>query len=210
MDIWGPAKTTTRRTFAEKHWREPLKWNAAAESAGVRRRVFCASMADVFEDHPQLAVERVRLWSLIEQTPNLDWLLLTKRPENIASMLPFRYFQNVWLGTSTEDQQRADERIPILLKQRWQVPVLFLSVEPQLEDICLWPYLRDIDWVITGGESGPNHRPFDIEWAQHTRSECAEEHVAWHFKQVGGRTHAAGGCLLDGIEHKAFPTPRAA
>lgn len=67
--IWGPAKTTQRRTFGDKHWAEPLKWDADAAKAGERHRVFCASMADVFEDHPQLHAERPRLWSLIAQTP---------------------------------------------------------------------------------------------------------------------------------------------
>jgi hypothetical protein len=86
-DVWG-AKGD-RRTFPEKHWREPLAWNAAAQRAGERRRVFCASMADVFEDHPALPPERAKLWPLIEATPNLDWLLLTKRIENVAGMAPW-------------------------------------------------------------------------------------------------------------------------
>lgn len=116
-DIWGPAKTTTRRTFGAKHWTEPLAWHGAAMRAGVKRRVFCASMADVFEDHPALTAERERLWALVRMTPMLDWQILTKRPENIAAMLPDDWssgYENVWLGTSVEDEQRADERIPVL------------------------------------------------------------------------------------------------
>lgn len=233
--IWGPPKTTPRRLFGDKHWAEPIGWDLAAAAAGERRRVFCASMSDVFEDHPMLPPVRERLWDLIGRTPNLDWLLLTKRPENIAAMMPDHYWPNVWLGTSTEDQQRADERVPVLLQYRDLVPVLFLSVEPQLGPITFRPWLsrgmgcdgmcdEDApgtcqrpnhrlarpDWLITGGESGPHHRPFNLDWARQTRDECASAGVAWHFKQVGGRTHAEGGCLLDGLEHKGFPAPRRA
>lgn len=117
--IWGPAKTTPRRMMRDAYWRQPLTWNAHALSLGVRKRVFCASMADVFEDHPMVASARLRLWDLIEQTPGLDWLLLTKRPEHVHTMLPAAWLatppHNVWFGTSVEDQQRANERIPALL-----------------------------------------------------------------------------------------------
>lgn len=213
MDIWGPAKTTERRLFGTKHWLEPLKWDEDAEIAGVRRRVFCASMADVFEDNSALSRERERLWDTIRSTPNLDWLILTKRPENIATMLPGGYWPNIWLGTSTEDQQRADERVPVLLRHRNQVPVLFLSVEPQLGPVALrqdWFQVaaQPIDWIIVGGESGPRHRPFDEAWAINLRDQCHQAGIAFHYKQFGGLHHAAGGCLLDGREHKAFPKPR--
>ncbi len=216
--IWGPAKTTPRRLFGDKHWQEPAAWNAAAQAAGERRRVFCASMADVFEDHPQVAASRDRLWNVIDETPNLDWLLLTKRPENIGQMMPSGYWPQVWLGTSTEDQQRANERVPLLLRHRDQVPILFLSVEPQIGPVVLaeWlPYFDGryengpgIDWVIVGGESGANRRPFDVAWARSLRIECQEAGIAFHFKQHGGRTHAEGGCLIDGEEVKEFPKPR--
>src|SRR5712671_6808752 len=81
--IWG--KDEPRRFFTDKHWDEPLKWNDEALSSGTRRRVFCASMADVFEQRTDLNPWRARLWKLTEETPKLDWLLLTKRPENIAA-----------------------------------------------------------------------------------------------------------------------------
>jgi protein gp37 len=211
QQIWGPRETTERRLFGDKHWAEPLHWNAEAEKAGVRRRVFCASMADVFEDHPQLPPVRRRLWSLIEDTPHLDWLLLTKRPENVATMLPQKYWPNVWLGTSTEDQQRADERVPVLLRYRDLAPVLFLSAEPLLGPIDLSIAVDgrvttvDVDWVIVGGESGPRHRPFDPAWARDLRDQCQSAAMAYFFKQHGGRTHAEGGCELDGREWKQFP-----
>lgn len=132
---WGPS--VERRFFGDKHWNEPVRWNKAAEAAGVRKRVFCASMADVFEDRRDLDDQRVRLWRLIRATPRLDWQLLTKRPENLRRMLPWtgEPWANVWLGTTCEDQQRADERIPHLLAT--PAAVRFLSVEPQLGAIDL-------------------------------------------------------------------------
>ena len=132
---WGPG--APRRVTSESYWRQPLKWNREAEAAGERRKVFCASMADVFDaDAPVGALER--LWGLIRQTPNLDWLLLTKRPERIADSLPSDWgdgYPNVWLGATAEDQEMADKRIPILLS----VPavVRFLSLEPLLGPVGL-------------------------------------------------------------------------
>lgn len=128
-ELWGP--DAARHVTSEAKWREPIRWDAAAKAAGIRRRVFCASMADVFEDRPDLAEPRARLAYVIGKTPNLDWLLLTKRPENIARLwITDVVPPNVWLGTTVEDQERADERIPHLLA----VPaaVRFLSVEPLL------------------------------------------------------------------------------
>lgn len=210
--IWGPPHETTRRLFGPKHWREPLEWNAAAAQLGVRERVFCASMADVFEWHPLLDSVRPQLWELIEHTPWLDWQLLTKRPMNIARMLPSDWLEqprpNVWLGTSVEDQERAQLRIPRLL----EVPaaVHFLSCEPLLGPLDLRPWLEQMEWVITGGESGPRHRGFDVGWVRDINAQCAGGGVAHFFKQHGGRTHAEGGCLLDGVEVKEFPSPRLA
>ena len=119
----------------EKHWNEPRKWNKAAAKAGGRHRVFCSSMADVFDaEIPD--TEREKLWALIRETPALDWLLLTKRPENIAQMLPPGWgegYANVWLGTTAEDQPRAVERAAHLVS----IParVRFLSCEPLLGPI---------------------------------------------------------------------------
>lgn len=173
LGVWGP--NGTRVVAAESYWKQPIKWNKEAAKAGERRKVFCASLADVFEDWqgPMLGAQghrlrlspngesflnagfrdvtmadvRARLFRLIDATPNLNWLLLTKRPENIERMMPampticgrpFAHRTNVWLGVSVEDQQRADERIPLLLK----VPaaVRFLSCEPLLEavDLSRW------------------------------------------------------------------------
>lgn len=148
---WGPV--APRRFFKDSHWKEPERWHKAAVRDGVRRRVFCASMADVFEDRADLVAPRARLFRLIAETPSLDWLLLTKRPGNLIDMLPWRPdapgtgdsmswgkpWPNVWVGTTVEDQRRAMERISVLAA----VPavVRFLSMEPLLEAVTLAPYL---------------------------------------------------------------------
>jgi protein gp37/5-methylcytosine-specific restriction endonuclease McrA len=204
LGVWGPRGT--RVVAAESYWRQPLKWDRDAKAAGERRRVFCASLADVFEgletmpreEWPKVAEARARLMcEVIPATPNLDWLLLTKRPANavLDGFRPLhwagRWPDNVWLGVSVEDQQRADERIPELLK----VPaaVRFLSVEPLLGAVDLRPWLSrrfaiwtDCDdqthaarepgglhWVIVGGESGPGARPCRVEWARSIWSNSA-------------------------------------
>lgn len=143
---WGPHGS--RRRTSPANWRKPLKWDAEAKAAGVRKRVFCASLADVFDNHGSIASGwRGDLWHLIARTTNLDWLLLTKRPQNIAKTLPDCYgapawgdgWANVWLGTTVENQAEADRRIPHLLS----VPasVRFLSCEPLLGPLDLTPYL---------------------------------------------------------------------
>jgi protein gp37 len=127
-EVWrrhGP-----RRMLSDANWQRPLKWNRDAECAGVPAKVFCASMADVFEDHPDVEAPRRRLWEVIEATPWLRWQLLTKRPENVAQMAPWgrNWPSWVWLGVSAENQRYADERIPLLLASG--AKTLFLSCEP--------------------------------------------------------------------------------
>lgn len=189
-------------TFNSWHWSEPLKWDAAAKEAGERHRVFCASMADVFEDRDDLLPHRERLWNLIRETPNLDWLLLTKRPENISRMIPafWNVFapSNVWYGTTAGDQDGYDKRILHLLK----VPacIRFLSCEPLLSgidiglgrlmynDVTLAPRLSDhLQWVICGGESGAGAREMDLAWARSIRDQCKAAGVAFFMKQLGER-----------------------
>lgn len=173
---WGPKAARVRTSDA--NWRKPLAWNEAARKAGERHRVFCSSLADVFEDRFELEPWRLQLFDLIRQTPNLDWLLLTKRPENVRRMIsdaidrtvttPWDTFAvggwlqawsdgrppaNVWLGTTVEDQKRTDERIPELLK----VPaaVRFLSCEPLLErvDLSKWIGLYPLNATNRDGRS---------------------------------------------------------
>lgn len=154
LKIWGPGD---RRQFGDKHWKEPLRWEAVAKESRKRHLVFCASMADVFEDRRDLDAPRARLWALIRDTPHLTWLLLTKRPQcadglwttahttALAEGGSFDYRagdtwqRNVWLGTTCEDQQRADERIPHLL--RVPAAVRFLSCEPLLGPVDVARYL---------------------------------------------------------------------
>jgi protein gp37 len=188
QDVWGAR--APRRFFGDNRWREPLRWNEEARVAGIRARVFCASMSDVFEWRADLNEHRVRLWRLIEQTPNLDWLLLTKRPQHILRMTPWEtdWPDNVWMGTTVENQRFADLRLPHLLA----VParVRFLSCEPLLGPINLQPWFsrrgyHPIDWVIAGGESGARSRPMHPDWPLGLLGQCQRANVPFHFKQWG-------------------------
>lgn len=199
MHVWGPAANTPRRVTSPTYWKQPLKWEREAAAQGHRRRVFCASLADVFEDHPDVVEARESLWKLIEQTPHLNWLLLTKRPENILSMTHWGHESwpdNIWTGTSAATQKDADANIPFLL----EVPsvVHFVSSEPQIEFIDYTPWLPTLTWIICGGESGLKARPFDLHWARALRDQCGRYDVKFFFKQVGGRYHESGGRELDG------------
>lgn len=224
FDVWGPR--ADRRFFGDKHWAEPLKWNRDAVKAGVRRRVFCASMADVFEHHMveetnvKMDEARTRLWAMVDATPMLDWLLLTKRPENIRLMGPYEWWvrprPNVWYGTSVEDQEQADKRIKYLL----EVPaaIRFLSCEPLLGPVNLDQACRhanglrrpnwglEINWVISGGESGAGARPCNPDWVRDLRDQCEAAGTAYFFKQWGGRIAKSGGRELDGRIWNEFPS----
>lgn len=269
----------TRVKTSADNWAKPLKWDEAAREAGVRAKVFCSSLADVFEDwqgpimssgkNPVILSKQLRasrgpkdrltmddcrreLFRLIDCTPNLDWQLLTKRPENIGRMWAkcsnchgiglrpidgepgtYEFFgddadcpvcvdgiarKNLWLGTSISNQASADRQIPELLKCRELSPVLFLSMEPllgpvDLSRIATYAYgssrhernaltgtewqevggdggglvmnLPTIDWVIVGGESGPNARPMHPDWANSLREQCRGARVSFFFKQWG-------------------------
>jgi protein gp37 len=186
--VWGSA--ADRRFFSDAHWNEPLGWNEDARVARHRKRVFCASMADVFERRSELNPQRIRLWHLIEQTPWLDWLLLTKRPQNISHMAPWGddWPANVWLGTTVESQVFAEKRLPFLLQNG--AVVRFLSCEPLLGplDLSSWFHKKGvypIDWVIAGGESGPRSRPMHPDWAGKLLHQCQKAKVPFHFKQWG-------------------------
>ncbi len=145
---------------------------------------------------------RQRLFALIDATPNLDWLLLTKRPENILDMWPpfgdatdgmmmeimganQFYRRNVWIGTTVENQEQARKRLPELEKCRHLSPVLFVSAEPLLGEVDLRPWLNWISWVIAGGESGPGARPSHPEWFRSLRGQCEAAGVPFFFKQFG-------------------------
>lgn len=182
-DVWGP--TNPRRHFTDNHWKDPLRWNQEAREAGKRRRVFCASMADVFEDHPDLQADRERLWKVIASADMLDWLLLTKRPQNMTRFTPWQdaWPANVWAMTSVENQAVADTRIPELL--RVPAKIRGLSVEPLLGPVDLSPWLHGIQWVIVGGESGRGARPMHPAWVLKIKRDCAAAGVPFFFKQWG-------------------------
>lgn len=272
---WG--LSGTRVKTSDDNWRKPLKWNRDAEAAGERRRVFCGSLADVFEDwggaivnhlgqkiflgpagetmssalnidqSPSAAFAlkagwrpltlndvRRELFELIDATPWLEWLLLTKRPENVRQMWPFHsdggvneddasYRNNVWLGTSVSDQATADEFVPRLLGCRDLCPVLFLSAEPLIGPLTFrWSKwqpcgtgpggstdhldgLRQIDWIIAGGESGSGFRAMEPDWARKIRDECQEANVPFFFKQWSGNNPKTLGKEIDGREWCEFP-----
>jgi protein gp37 len=203
QSVWGA--DAERRFFGDDHWNMPLKWNRAAMKTGIRRRVFCASMADVFEHRTDLEGERGRLFDLIGATPMLDWQLLTKRPHRIAPEFPSEWLRtppvNLWIGVTVESPDYL-WRLYQLLDVR--AAVHFVSYEPALADVT-WPLDGRLDWVIAGGESGAQHRPVNAAWIRSTRDQCVQAGVPFHFKQWGGRTPSANGCELDGREWKEFP-----
>lgn len=230
MVQWG-ANAERRRT-SESNWRQPLKWNAEADRLGIRYRVFCSSLADVF-DNAVPVQWRIELMKLICETPRLDWLLLTKRIGNASAMLEsaFRAVHhqregwadnippNVWIGATICNQEEADRDIPKLLA----VPAekRFLSMEPLLGPVdirrFMWPvhprwpskyrspkeaiadgaevtyhrqglvgaWVKFVDWVIVGGESGPGARPMHPDWARDLRDQCEAAGVPFLFKQWG-------------------------
>lgn len=202
---WGTGNPRSRTSPA--NWKKPLQWDRQhAEffaAHGRRRRVFCASLADVFDNEVPDAW-RMDLFSLIAQTPTLDWLLLTKRIGNVNAMstndgLMFDMLcDRVWLGATVVNQEEADRDIPKLLK----IPahVRWLSMEPLLGPVRFhWDrwlpvsgfdqierdQLRTIDWIVAGGESGPKARPMYPDWTRSIRDQCAGHGVPFLFKQWG-------------------------
>lgn len=230
---WGAGKARTRTSAA--NWRLPLRWNdrtrisfgawvalrrfgyeeAALISHGHvpprRPRVFCASLADVFDN--EVPVEwRSSLFDLIKNTPHLDWLLLTKRIGNAGAMiqeaiseLDIGYdpdyamwpWPNVLIGATVVNQAEADRDIPKLLAT--PAAKRFLSIEPMLGPVDVFSAITGellhasgddyepghIDWVIVGGESGPRARPMHPDWARSLRDQCVSAGVSFHFKQWG-------------------------
>jgi len=185
---WG-AKAP-RQVTSDDNWKQPVKWNKQAQKAGPRRRVFCGSMCDVCENRADLIEPRQRLVKLIEETPNLDWLLLTKRPENYQRLFPWgeNWPSNVWVGCTVEEQRYVNPRLKHLLK----IPaaVRFISAEPLLGplDLSGWSNregYNSLDWIIAGGESGGKCRPSEPFWYAELQRQAKEMGAAYHFKQFG-------------------------
>ena len=171
LKIWG--QDADRRFFGDKHWAEPVKWNTAAVAAGERRRVFCASMSDVFEDRRDLDAVRARLFSLIVATPGLDWLLLTKRPENMIRFAPETWAKawpsNIWAGTTVgihSSMQRARDLIAVPAAVRFVSAEPLLSAIPDLSQVLGY----DDSWDRFVGPCPHGRDP----WTRCIEDECAE------------------------------------
>jgi protein gp37 len=210
VEGWGPG-VPRRRT---KTWGEPVKWNRKAAESGKPIRVFCASLADVFDNEAPQAW-RDDLWALIRQTPDLRWILLTKRIGNAAKMLPGDWddpsYDHVGLMATIANQEEWNRDLFKLMS----TPAAWhgVSAEPLLGPIDLMAggFGAGLpDWIITGGESGPTRRPLDMDWVRGIRDQCAAYGVTFHHKQNGGLRGKEGGCLIDGVEHKYFPPALAA
>lgn len=182
-DVWGP--TAPRERTTSQNWRKVVTWDRDAREANIRERVFCASLADVFEDRRDLDPWRVDLWKLIASTTNLDWLLLTKRPEQMTKLASPEWKDGwpemVWAGTTTENQWWFEKRREHLLA----VPakVRFLSIEPIVGPVDLKGKLEGIHWVIVGAESGHGARPMDLDWVRSIRDQTKEAGAAFFYKQ---------------------------
>lgn len=206
--VWGGE----RRRTSESTWRQPLKWNAQAQAEGRRTRVFCASLADVFDNQVPTGW-RVELLATIGACEHLDWLLLTKRVGNVTRLLceaaEFAHAHgmpavahwitawvdgepppNVWLGATVCNQEEFNRDVAKL--DATPAAVRFLSIEPMLGPIVdcegwLWGTgsRNGIDWVICGGESGPHARPMHPDWARSLRDQCAGAGVPFLWKQWG-------------------------
>jgi protein gp37 len=183
----------TRDRTSEANWRKPIAWNKKAKADGAWPFVFCSSLADVFDNEVPTEWRR-DLFELIIETPNLIWLLLTKRPQNIVKMFDqISHVRDEWprnaaIGTTIEDQKRFDLNAPALRKaKRLLNPAFaFLSCEPLLGPID--GMLHEIDWVIVGGETDQGEhkaRPSHPEWFRELRDQCAAAGVAFHLKQWG-------------------------
>lgn len=190
FNIWG--QNVGRRFFGDGHWSEPEKWNRKAEKEGIRRRVFCGSMCDVMEDRRDLDSHRERLYGLIQRTPWLNWLLLTKRPQNFRRLLPAEWVSkpepNVWVMATVETPEygwriEALRNTPAVMRG--------LSMEPLLAGFDSLD-LSGIGFVIAGGESGHGARPMHPSWPRAISVFCAQQNVRFFFKQWGEWQNGSG------------------
>lgn len=196
-DVWG---NDACRRLIQSTTKELEKMQNAAENSGEIHRVFVGSMMDIFEKPMPMVDNAGELFKsttgdmrdiffeeIVPASPNLLFLLLTKRPSNINKYIPKSWLthppENVMFGATVVNQRTTDKVMEQLLKVRGRK---FLSVEPQLEELTLEPWLRknQIDWVIQGGESGPHKRPFDTDWARKLKAECKQTKTPYFFKQI--------------------------
>ncbi len=183
-NMWG---INADRHVTTSTWNKPKAWDNKAKKEGVRYRVFVNSLSDFFEDNELVKDARERAWNIIRECKNIDWLLLTKRPQNIQKFLPEDWgsgWDNVWLGTSVackKDVVFAKILTGIPAKVRW------LSMEPLIEEVDVSAYLPNLHWVVVGGESGfkKDARSFDLQWAKNLRLICEQNNVKFFMKQLG-------------------------
>lgn len=246
---WGGDNWQTtgpRRFMSETYWRQPERWAREARAAREIRTVFCSSLSDVGENRPDLVPHRQRLFRTIWQTRGaLHWLLLTKRPADLAQLLPWTSdqgeasrgaggagpWENIWLGSTTEDMEYGAPRLATMLGDETTPPAAaaagyFASYEPAIGPVTYTRgarnYLRAegkgaaLSWVIFGDESGHGRRPAELGWVRSVRDECDAWGVPFHFKQwhgdegdgVGGERDKVGKIhlpILDGRIHDARP-----
>jgi protein gp37 len=200
---YANAGTTPRVFLDDRVLKQPLSWREP-------RRVFVCSMTDLFGDWvPQAWVDA--MFTVMWQAKQHQFQVLTKRPSRMCEMLERHYrsiqrspLPNVWIGTSIELNRYAWRANPL---RATPAAVRFVSAEPLLGPLPALD-LTGIDWLITGGESGARHRPCEPDWVRDLRDRCALTGTAFFHKQWGGRTHAAGGRLLDGRTWNEYPEPR--
>lgn len=183
----------------------PLKW---ARQGKTGTKVFTCSWSDWFID--QADEWRGEAWDIIRQTPQFIYQILTKRPENIADRLPPDWgngWPNVWLGVSVESPEYLHR---VYRLQQIPAAVRFISYEPAIEYVSFRDVFRlgGIHWLISGGESGYDPRPYDLDWFRLARDDCHDFGITYFHKQHGGNRKvdgAWGGRKLDGVEYNGFP-----
>jgi len=205
---WGPG--VPRYRTSAKNWGAPIRWNKLAPDSEFAGRkgfwpVFCASLADVFDNEVPFGW-RVDLCNLIRNTPNLSWLLVTKRIGNVASMVPRIWMDegfpaHVRIMITVVNQEEADRDIPKLLALPCKNGI---SYEPALGPVdwtrsIFFTDERKIEWIICGGESsqrGHSARYFNMDWARRTLLQCRQAGVPFFMKQLGG--HPVDNNVRDG------------
>lgn len=174
-----------RRRTSAMVWKQPVRWNADAQKAGIRAEVFTNSLADFWDNQADQTM-RDEACLIMETCTALDWQVLSKRPQNAPEMVPPEWMErwpaHIWFGASAGTRLELERNLRHL--RAIPAPIRFLSLEPLLEDLGQID-LTGISWVIIGGESGPNARPYHYEWAQQIIDQCRAAGVACFHKQVG-------------------------
>lgn len=183
-----------RVTCHPKQLELPLSWKKP-------QMIFVNSMSDLF--HIKVPCEFItKIFDVMSRTPQHIYQFLTKRAERLAELSDsILWSKNVWAGVTVE---ASDYKYRIELLRQTKANVKFLSLEPLLENIGTLD-LTGIDWVITGGESGPGVRPIEADWVRNIREQCVEQDVPFFFKQWGGFNKKKNGRVLDGKEWDQIP-----